>query len=67
LLPLTEVCHFTDISQKLIDVILAWLVAEDDGAKRKIVSFLADRDEGLNLIQGTLKGKIQSYLPFSRM
>jgi hypothetical protein len=33
-----------------IDVILAWLLAEDDGAKRKIVSLLADRDEDLSLI-----------------
>ncbi|KAF7594385.1 hypothetical protein BBP40_009366 [Aspergillus hancockii] len=46
-------------SLQLIDVILAWLVAEDDGAKRKIVSLLADRDEGLSLIQGTLKEQIE--------
>lgn len=46
-----------DIALKLIDVILAWLVAEDDGAKRKIVSLLADRDETLSLIHSTLKGK----------
>ncbi|KAE8145840.1 hypothetical protein BDV25DRAFT_133432 [Aspergillus avenaceus] len=42
-------------SLQLIDVILAWLVAEDDGAKQKIISLLADRDEGLSLIQKTLK------------
>lgn len=40
-----------------IDVILAWLIAEDDGAKRKIVSLLADRDEDLSLIRGTLQGE----------
>ncbi|KAE8349215.1 Catenin-beta-like protein [Aspergillus coremiiformis] len=45
-------------SLQLIDVILAWLVAEDDGAKGKIVSLLADRDESLLLIQGTLKEQI---------
>lgn len=57
-----------DIALKLIDVILAWLVAEDDGAKRKIVSLLADRDETLSLIHSTLKGKsspsrLISFLP----
>ncbi|KAB8240208.1 beta and beta-prime subunits of DNA dependent RNA-polymerase [Aspergillus flavus] len=46
-------------SLQLIDVILAWLVAEDDGAKKKVVSLLADRDEGLSLIQGTLKEQIE--------
>ena len=40
-----------------IDVILAWLIAEDDGAKGKIVSLLADRDEDLSLIRGTLQGE----------
>lgn len=39
-----------------IDVILAWLIAEDDGAKRKVVALLADRDEDLSLIRGTLQG-----------
>lgn len=39
-------------------------MAEDDGAKKKVVSLLADRDEGLSLIQGTLKGKFSpSFLP----
>lgn len=41
----------------MIDVILAWLVAEDDGAKKKIEALLADRDEGLSLIRGTLEGE----------
>lgn len=45
-----------NISQT-IDVILAWLVAEDDGAKSKISSLLADRDEDLSLIRATLQGK----------
>ncbi|KAH9429174.1 hypothetical protein MCOR02_010582 [Pyricularia oryzae] len=38
-----------------IDVILAWLVAEDDGAKRKIQTLLADRDETLELLSESLK------------
>lgn len=41
-----------------IDVILAWLVAEDDGAKKKISSLLADRDEDLSVIRRTLQGKL---------
>ncbi|KAL1964533.1 hypothetical protein VTN77DRAFT_6830 [Rasamsonia byssochlamydoides] len=42
-------------SLQTIDVILAWLVAEDDGAKSKISSLLADRDEDLSLIRKTLQ------------
>lgn len=38
-------------------MILAWLVAEDDGAKKKIEALLADRDEDLLLVRGTLQGK----------
>jgi len=45
-------------SIQLIDVILAWLVAEDDGAKQKVVSLLKDRDEDLSLIRGTLQGEL---------
>lgn len=43
---------------QLIDVILAWLVAEDDGAKRKVTALLADRDEDLSLLKKTLQGKL---------
>lgn len=39
-----------------IDVILAWLVAEDDGARKKIRSLLADRDETLNDVKAALQG-----------
>ncbi|KAJ5951703.1 uncharacterized protein N7479_010116 [Penicillium vulpinum] len=46
-------------SLQTIDVILAWLIAEDDGAKRKIVSLLADRDEDLSLVRGTLQEQIK--------
>jgi beta-catenin-like protein 1 len=35
---------------------LAWLIAEDDGAKKKVVALLADRDEDLSLVRGTLQG-----------
>lgn len=38
-----------------VDVILAWLIAEDDGARRKIQA-LADRDEILEDIRATLQG-----------
>lgn len=47
---------------QLIDVILAWLVAEDDGAKKKIVSILSDRDEDLSLIRNTLQGKLIFFI-----
>jgi hypothetical protein len=47
---------------QLIDVILAWLVAEDDGAKKKIVSILSDRDEDLSLIRSTLQGTLAPRL-----
>lgn len=47
---------------QLIDVILAWLVAEDDGAKKKIVSIFSDRDEDLSLIRSTLQGTLAPRL-----
>lgn len=43
-----------------IDVILAWLIAEDDGAKKKVVALLADRDEDLSLVRGTLQGMLMA-------
>ncbi|KAJ5810614.1 uncharacterized protein N7503_002832 [Penicillium pulvis] len=46
-------------SLQTIDVVLAWLIAEDDGAKKKIVSLFADRDEDLSLIRGTLQEQLQ--------
>ena len=39
-----------------IDVILAWLVAEDEGASKKIQSLLADRDESLAVVKATIQG-----------
>ncbi|EGS20054.1 uncharacterized protein CTHT_0045540 [Thermochaetoides thermophila DSM 1495] len=41
-----------------IDVILAWLVAEDDGARRKIKELLADRDETFDVIKATIQEQI---------
>ncbi|EKD21413.1 uncharacterized protein L3040_000552 [Drepanopeziza brunnea f. sp. 'multigermtubi'] len=41
-----------------IDVILAWLVAEDDGANTKIRSLLADRDEGLSVVKATIQEQL---------
>ena len=46
-----------------IDVILAWLVAEDDGACKRIQSLFADRDESLALVEATIQG--QFFLLFS--
>ncbi|KAF7543807.1 hypothetical protein G7Z17_g10441 [Cylindrodendrum hubeiense] len=41
-----------------IDQVLAWLVAEDNGAKRKIKQLLAERDEELGVIGSTLKEQL---------
>ena len=40
-----------------VDVILAWLVAEDDGARTKIQSLLEDQDDGLESVKITLQGE----------
>lgn len=45
-----------------IGVILAWLVAEDDGASKKIQALLADRDETLAVIRATIQGKFESCI-----
>lgn len=39
-----------------IDVILAWLVAEDDGAGKRISELLRVRDESLGTIRATIQG-----------
>ncbi|KAK3381121.1 Catenin-beta-like protein [Podospora didyma] len=41
-----------------IDVILAWLIAEDDGARKKIQALLADRDETVAVIKATIQEQI---------
>ena len=43
---------------QIVDVILAWLVAEDDGARKKIVKLLAERDEGLADLRRTLREQL---------
>ncbi|KAH0560023.1 hypothetical protein GP486_003458 [Trichoglossum hirsutum] len=40
---------------QMIDVILAWLIAEDDGVRNRVQEILADRDEDLSLIRATLE------------
>ena len=40
------------------DIILAWLVAEDAGANRRIRSLLKDRDESIEYIKGTLQEQL---------
>ncbi|KAK4693259.1 beta-catenin-like protein 1, partial [Lecanoromycetidae sp. Uapishka_2] len=42
------------------DTILAWLVAEDDGARSKIQSLLSDRDETLDELKLTLKEQVDT-------
>lgn len=50
-----------------IDVILAWLVAEDAGAEKKIKELLAERDEGLGLLKETIQGMFSAqYATASR-
>ena len=41
-----------------IDVILAWLVAEDDGAKAKIRTLLADQDQDFGAIRATIQEQL---------
>ena len=44
-----------------IDVVLAWLLAEDDGAGKRIQSLLADRDESLAVVKATIQGIFSSH------
>jgi beta-catenin-like protein 1 len=41
-----------------VDTILAWLVAEDSGARKKVVALLGERDESLANIRATLEGQM---------
>ncbi|KAH7394463.1 Catenin-beta-like protein [Pyrenochaeta sp. MPI-SDFR-AT-0127] len=45
-----------------VDAILAWLVAEDDGARKAIVKTLSERDEGLVDVKKTLKAQLDGVL-----
>lgn len=42
-----------------LDVILAWLVAEDSGARRRIIDLLKDRDEGLQQLKQGLQDQLK--------
>lgn len=41
-----------------VDVILAWLVAEDDGARTKIQKLLEDQNDSLISVKTTLQGGV---------
>jgi len=45
-----------------IDAVLAWLVAEDDGAKAAVVQALGERDEGLGDVKRTLQAQLDGVL-----
>ncbi|KAH4923779.1 hypothetical protein HBI79_164850 [Parastagonospora nodorum] len=49
-----------------IDAILAWLVAEDDGAKTAIIQALGDRDEGLGDLKKTLQAQLDGNMEVER-
>ncbi|GAW25305.1 putative nuclear associated protein [Rosellinia necatrix] len=46
-------------SLQTVDVVLAWLVAEDGGAMKTIQKLLADRDETLNVVKETIVEQIE--------
>ncbi|RDL38979.1 uncharacterized protein BP5553_03319 [Venustampulla echinocandica] len=43
-----------------VDVILAWLVAEDDGAAKRISLLLAERDETLTVLKKTIQEQLDT-------
>lgn len=45
-----------------VDAILAWLVAEDDGAKRAVAAALGERDESLKDVKKTLQAQLDGVL-----
>jgi len=45
-----------------IDAVLAWLVAEDEGAKATVVQALGERDEGLGDVKRTLQAQLDGVL-----
>lgn len=44
-------------SLQTADVVLAWLVAEDTGARGRVGVLLGERGEGLGVLRGTLMGR----------
>jgi beta-catenin-like protein 1 len=49
-----------------IDAILAWLIAEDDGAKTAIIKALSERDEGLADVRKTLQAQLNGNMEVER-
>ncbi|KAL6153107.1 hypothetical protein ACJBU6_08273 [Exserohilum turcicum] len=49
-----------------VDAILAWLVAEDEGAKKAIIERLKERDEGLGDVKATLQAQLDGVLAVER-
>ena len=47
-----------------LDIILAWLVAEDEQAKKAVEDTFAEKKEGLKAIRKTLQGSSKFYKPF---
>lgn len=47
-------------SLQSVDTILAWLVAEDDGARTHIRQLLADRGETFSVVKNTLQEQLDS-------
>ncbi|KAJ4990989.1 hypothetical protein SVAN01_03560 [Stagonosporopsis vannaccii] len=45
-----------------IDACLAWLVAEDEGARKAVIKGLAETDEGLEHVKRTLKAQLDGVL-----
>lgn len=45
-----------------VDAILAWLIAEDDGAKNAIVEALKERDESLDDVKRTLQAQLEGSM-----
>lgn len=43
-----------------IDLVLAWLIAEDDGAREKIRALLADRDETFEVVKASLQERLDA-------
>ena len=49
-------------SLQRVDAILAWLIAEDDGAKKATIKALAERDESLADVKKTLQAQLDGVL-----
>jgi beta-catenin-like protein 1 len=49
-------------SLQRVDAILAWLIAEDDGAKKATIKALAERDETLADLKKTLQAQLDGVL-----